>query len=143
MITRDNEARRQAAAQYASIAEMVRALRKASKRLDRENSSDAENAYEEARRVIEGDALSVQVRTGWHSPGANDGTQKPEEFEILLCTGGPAVRIIGKLSEYCEPKSARIEFQDWFTPWAEWASGRKAARQEIILEYCRVFWFGE
>jgi hypothetical protein len=31
---------------------------------------------------------------------------KPEEFEILLCTGGPGVRLIGTLNQPGEPSSA-------------------------------------
>jgi hypothetical protein len=42
---------------------------------------------------------------------------KPSEFMILLCTGGPAVRIRGELDRYSEPEKPRIEYQDWFTPW--------------------------
>ncbi|MDR6858912.1 hypothetical protein J2W96_005244 [Variovorax guangxiensis] len=42
-----------------------------------------------------------------------------EEFEILLCTGGPTVRIVGDLDHHGEPDRARIEYQDWFEPWRE------------------------
>jgi len=33
-------------------------------------------------------------------------------LEILLCTGGPVVRIVGDLSQHHEPDSARLEYQD-------------------------------
>ena len=49
----------------------------------------------------------------------------PEEFEILLCTGGPACRIVGDLDESCQPSSARIEHQDWGTPWTELSRTRR------------------
>jgi hypothetical protein len=65
----------------------------------------------------------------------------PEEFEILLCTGGPAVRIVGTLDQHNEPASARIEYQDWFTPWTPWRS-RAANAEGILLAYCQTFYFG-
>jgi hypothetical protein len=92
---------------------------------------------EEARREIEEDALSVQVRSGWCSPGEK---MEAEQFEVLLCTGGPAVRIMGELSEHCEPTRAWMECQDWFTPWTEVHSG---IDQDTLLAYCGCFYFGE
>src|SRR4051812_2864989 len=50
-----------------------------------------------ARQRIEEDPLSVQVRSGWYNSGANEDERSPEEYEIVLCTGGPACRIIGRL----------------------------------------------
>ena len=90
-----------------------------------------------ARQAIEEDALSVEVRSGWHTPGVVD---DDEEFEILLTTGGPALRIVGDLDQYNQPKRPRLEMQDWFIPW-----------QEVVLDsegyaalraYCAVFYFG-
>lgn len=84
------------------------------------------NAYREdyhdidaARAAIQEDALSVETRSGWHSPGEQG---EDEEYCILLCTGGPAVRIIGELDQYNEPSSARLQYQDWFTPWEEYVT---------------------
>jgi hypothetical protein len=114
----------------------------------REDYHDAD----EAQQRIHEDALSVQVRTGWHTPNEPGGND-PAEFEILLCTGGPAVRIVGDLDQYAEPYHARIEHQDWGTPWTEYRphfdpdpetiSGRLNAYQETLLAYARQFWFGE
>lgn len=86
--------------------------------------------------------LSVQVRGGWYSPGqAHDRIGEPEEFEILLSTGGPALRIRGELDEHCEPSRAWLEFQDWGTPWTEF-HGEGAPAQDTLLAFCRVFYFG-
>ena len=60
-------------------------------------------------RVMES-ALSVGVRSDWHTPGDEDA--KDEEFNILLTTGGPALRIVGDIGE-----SGELEHQDWGTPW--------------------------
>lgn len=94
---------------------------------------------DEARQRIEEDALSVEVRSGWYTPGD---TPEPEEFAILLRTGGPAVRIRGKLGAHGEPERAWIEYQDWFTPWRELVT-REAGAMDDLLTYAGVFYFGE
>lgn len=76
-----------------------------------------------AREAIEQDALSVETRSGWHAPGE---AGEDEEYCILLCTGGPAVRIIGELGQYGEATSARLQYQDWGTPWTEYITTREA-----------------
>jgi hypothetical protein len=164
--TRDARSEEQARAQLASIREMVAALecdydRLAELRGEREDWevdhgdardwSDAEELAEledaagdcadvdQARERIEEDPLSVQVRSDWHNPG-EDPTDAGGEFEILLCTGGPACRIIGELDESCEPSKARIEHQDWFTPWTDYPL--TSDDEEAVLAYCRCFYFG-
>ncbi len=91
---------------------------------------------EDAETRIQEDALSLEVRSGWVSLGD---PLEAEEFNILLCTGGPAVRIVGELNQYREPHRARLEVQDWFTPWTEYIG----AEQEVLLTYARCFYFGE
>lgn len=92
---------------------------------------------EEARERIQEDALDIQIRSGWQSIGE---TLEPEEFTILLCTGGPAVRIVGELDQYKQPSRARIEYQDWFTPWRELVDN---VSHSDLLTYCQQFYFGE
>lgn len=99
---------------------------------------DFEFDEEAARQAIEEDALSVEVRSGWYTPGSED--NKPEEYMILLCTGGPAARIVGDLDRG-EPSSARLEYQDWFMPWTEYIT--TGSVHEALLTYARVFYFGE
>lgn len=137
MTTRDDGGLSQAIAQFHSIVEMVSALRKS----DSPDSTD--DARDAARQAIEDDALSVEVRTGWFNPYSRDADRAPAEYCILLCTGGPAVRIVGNLSEHCEPESAVIEYQDWFKPWTRWTPGNSHNVESILLDYARVFHFGE
>lgn len=128
---KDDRGRSQAKAQLESIIEMVKALREAIE-------NDDDDAREEVEQTIHEDALSVETRSGWRSPGS-----KPEadsEFTILLCTGGPAVRIIGDLSEHAEPEKARLEYQDWGTPWTPYPL--TSDEEGAVLEYCRTFYFG-
>lgn len=97
---------------------------------------DAEPSEEGEQRIHES-VLSVMVRDGWRQPGAStdDGS---DEYEILLSTGGPALRIWGKLGRYSEPESAELQMQDWGTPWT-----RYPASEETLLEFARRFYFGE
>lgn len=90
---------------------------------------------DEARQRIEEGALSVDVRSGWAAPGSD---MEPEEFCLLLATGGPAVRIIGELDSNCEPHRARLEVQDWFLPWTEYIP----ADHDVLLAYANCFYYG-
>jgi hypothetical protein len=90
---------------------------------------------DEARQRIEEDALSVEIRSGWTVPG-ND--MEPEEFCLLLTTGGPAVRIRGELDSNLEPYRAWLEVQDWFLPWTEYVPADK----DILLAYASCFYYG-
>jgi hypothetical protein len=143
------DAKRQGQAQFDSIKEMVEYLRQV-------READAQGNIEDAEQQIHEDALSVQVRSGWYPPLARGerAEQKAEEYEILLCTGGPACRIVGKLSEHGEPETASMEVQDWFQPWtairplvhSDFADPQNREcydSEPILLEYARCFWFGE
>lgn len=96
---------------------------------------DGEEVDEEtARERIQEDALSVRVfgeRT--------NGEWEADKFEVLLTTGGPAVRIIGELTDG-EPTHAWLEVQDWGTPWTEYY---ETDIRDTLLSYCRCFYFGE
>lgn len=99
-------------------------------------AGDCENE-DEARERIQEDALSVEVRSSWQSAGE---TLEPSEFTILLCTGGPACRIVGELDQYNQPCRAWLEYQDWFTPWTELVDG---VSHSDLLTYSQQFYFGE
>ena len=124
-----NHALEQAKTQLESIKELVKAYNDAS-------IKDDDNSEETARQHILEDVLSVEVREGWHTAGDKGVT---EEFKILLCTGGPAVQIIGDLDTDNEPHTAFIQYQDWGTPWTNYPLSSEET--EIVLEYCRHFYF--
>ena len=119
----------QARAQLESIIELVSALN---------DSGDQEDddANEAAVTAIHEDALSVEVRSGWTSPGDK---LEPAEYCILLCTGGPAVRIIGELDRGYEPDSAELQYQDWGTPWTRYLT--TGEEENTLLTYARQFYF--
>jgi DNA-binding transcriptional MerR regulator len=104
-----------------------------------EEAANGMTDCDEAREAIQNDALDVQVRSAWYNPCASDESD-PSEFMILLCTGGPAVRIMGELDDYLQPKRAWLEYQDWFQPWTE-APG--IIDRDTLLTYCAQFYFGE
>lgn len=95
---------------------------------------------DQASESINEDPLSIEVRSDWHTPG--DGNNDPSEYKILLCTGGPAVRIIGDLDEHGQPDSVRLEYQDWFTPWTDYTE-TTSEEDEALLTYAQHFYFGE
>lgn len=101
-----------------------------------EAAGDCENQGD-ARQRIEEDPLSLEVRSDWHAPGAESGDT---EFCLLLGTGGPAVRIIGELEDG-QPTSAKLQTQDWFTPWTDVRTSSED--DDALLTYCQQFYFGE
>ncbi len=92
---------------------------------------------ENAEQRIHEDPLSVEVRSGWAS---SKDEFEPEEFCILLGTGGPATRIIGELNNG-QPSRARLQVQDWFTPWTDYRGDKISS--DDLLTYCSCFYFGE
>ena len=114
----------QAFAQLASIKEMLKAV---------ENATDDER--EAAEQAIYDDPLEVSVRcASWGSPYD---TLEPDEYRILLCTGGPAVQITGDLNEYMQPVTARLQHQDWFEPWETLSIDNRG--NEALLSYAYHF----
>ena len=160
-----DHAKQQAAAQYASICEMIAAADLDWERLEElrdlrqehefeiemekdfkpwaiaypdeaEELAELEEAagdcadYEEAMQRIYESPLSVEFRSGWSSDPQD---LQAEEFQILLCTGGPAVRIMGELGFDGEPSRAWLEYQDWGTPWTQYFD----ASQDVLIDFAR------
>lgn len=85
---------------------------------------------DDARQAILEHPLEIQVRSDWESPGTE---LRPTEYFVLLCTGGPEVRIIGGLNDRLEATDARLEHQDWGTLWTELPT--EGEDDEALLEY--------
>ena len=125
--TVERRAEVQASAQLETICELVAAY---------DEAPDRSEAQDRARENILDAPLSVSVRSDWHAPGLTD---EAAEYQLLLSWGGPASQIVGEL-ERGEPFSARLEYQDWFTPWQELAVS--AAEKDTLLSFARHFYFG-
>lgn len=139
----------------ASIVGMVAALECDYDRLEDLQGSNADNSSEEdkaeleeliaaagectsrdeAEQRIHEDALSVEVRSAWTTQGE---PLTADEFCILLGTGGPAVRIVGDLTDD-ESSRPRLEVQDWGMPWTEY----RQIEQSTLEAYVGCFYFGE
>ena len=150
MATETDNARNQAKAQLESIQEMLERLHHAQECSNRgcgehnaDYDADAYHDEEAAREAVQEDALSVVVRSGWTSPGD---PLETAEYLILLCTGGPAVRIVGELWDGDSPDSAHLQYQDWGTPWTEYILDSYGYR--TLLDYAvellgiQEFYFG-
>lgn len=127
---KENRAESEAKAQLENILEIV-------KELEAAQVLEDVSRIEKAQQTIQESPLEVSVRSGWHSPGEKG---ESAEFLILLCWGGPAVRITGDLGLHDMPESACLEFQDWGTFWTECLMTTE--EEGIVLQYCRQFYFG-
>jgi len=127
------DAELQARAQLESVRDMAKGLQEARYA---DNYDDIENA----EQAIQDDALDVQVRSDWHALGET--RVQNAQYTILLCTGGPAVRIKGTLDDYQEPATAQLEYQDWGIPWTRLA-GLTIEDVEALLVYAGCFYFAD
>ena len=136
----ESGAKSQARAQLDSILELMRGIDKTEETGETVEIDGEQLDVEGIRQRCEENALSVQERSGWHDVGC--AADDPDEFEILLCTGGPAVKILGDLNEHHEPDEATIQYQDWGTPWTIYRETTDE-EAELLLAYCRTFYFGD
>lgn len=132
---KENHAEANARGWLQSILEMVERLETAE-----EQAINGPDETDAARLWIEEAPLSVMVRDGWRNPTTR--SEGPEEYEVLLTTGGPALRLIGKLDGYGQPDDwPRLEYQDWGTPWTEYIPARE--HREELRKFASVFWYGD
>ena len=140
---KENHALTNCRGQLESIKELYRNYQEA-------ESKDDYEAQDKLREQAQEEALSVEFRSGW-THDLND--MKPEEFKILLSTGGPACQIIGNLNQYQEAMnySIEIQYQDWGTPWeslqlnSHYAdnSPNITSDYEALEWFCRCYYSGE
>ena len=134
MTTETDHARDNAHAWAQTIADMVAVL---------ETCEDCEGAIA-AQEAIQEAPLSVEVRSGWYSPGS-----EPEavEYQILLSWGGPSLRITGQLGDHGQANTAALEYQGWGTPWTRYhprnGEGLFDSHNADVLTFAQQFYFGE
>lgn len=120
-----DNARNQAKAQLESIRQMIA---KAC------SNSLPDEEIEAAEQEIFNDPLSVAVRSAWVEVGQ---PMEPDEFMILLCTGGPAVRILGTLYNNQPWGAPYLQYQDWGTPWTTYPLSEDESG--VLRQYCNYF----
>jgi hypothetical protein len=123
----------QARAQLEYIVELLEAY---------DTVKDDVETLEKAEARIQENALSVEVRNGWRVAGTKC-DDDPDEYRICLCTGGPAVQIIGSLNIYGEPETATLEHQDWGEQWEPFVAFSNDAEWSAPLKYARHFYYGD
>lgn len=130
-MTETNHAKEQARAQLDSIVKLIADLTEA-------EESGSWRKHDEATEAIQEDALEIQIRSGWTNPGEE---LKREEFYILLCTGGPAVRILGSFDRFDSLTDCRLQYQDWGAGWINYHDTTDE-EDEAIQRYCSQFFPG-
>lgn len=77
-----------------------------------ETAEDEEDLLQQMREYPAGYA----VRSGWSAIGE---ALDPSEYCLTISGGGPSVRITGSFDLSGDASTARLEHQDWGTPWSE------------------------
>jgi hypothetical protein len=130
------DARQQAAAQLENIAELLKGA------LDYGGVLTDQLIEELEELPLE--LLVRGPREGWTVPGAPLPADwaTPAEFQILLCTGGPAVRLTGRLDwQSCTPYLVQLEYQSWWAPWTVYPLSSEEVA--VLLEFSQLFFWGE
>jgi hypothetical protein len=141
-ITAAHEAHQFCAAGFHTLSQEGRNLSREAKACLKEHGYDGTNHdvvaewIEDAMREA---PLSVEVRHEWHPPGEEGDL---EDFRILLSTGGPALRIVGELSRWAEPRRCWLEIQDWYEPWTRfWTRHEREAN--ALQWFASLLYYGE
>ena len=95
---------------------------------------------DELERDLCDSALSIEVRSEWHTPGMSPDELEAGEYRIGLTWGGPALRIVGTLSSN-QPASACLQWQDWGTPWTDYPT--TTAEADALLWMAERFYWGD
>lgn len=80
--------------------------------------------------------LEIRFRSGWTFGPGFAFSAEGGEMAILLCAGGPAVRILCGI-ENGEPTECRLQGQDWGTPWIDVQTTTN--EQEALQSFASVF----
>lgn len=97
------------------------------------------DSVEKIRERINELPLSVQVREDWHDVGDKG---EVAEFNVLLSTGGPALRIVGDLDQNNCPADPKLQWQDWGTPWTDYDSDLEDSA-DALQWFVEQFYYGE
>jgi|SRR5690554_941608 len=105
--------------------------------IELEKRAGGYQSREDVEQAIQEKPLSIEVRSGWAS-SFHDFT--PNEFRIVLCTGGPHVEIRGDIGLHGEPQDVKVFYADWAEK-GEYSLS--VEEREAVTEFCQQFYFGE
>lgn len=94
-----------------------------------------------AMDYIRDSALSVEVRSGWHT--ACDQQLEPAEFRIVFSTGGPHLELRGDITEYGDATKTKMIASDWAERCTIMHTGEKEIDTEVIDWVASCFYFGD
>lgn len=126
-----------AAAWFEKIKGMVAALASALDAAD-------EAACKRDHDIIHDSVLAVRVRDSWRDPLDPNDRGTPEEYEILLTTGGSRLRLYGDLNQDGESGPyAVLQWQYEGTPWTDWypADMNGIPYRNILRDFASCFYF--
>ena len=99
-----------------------------------EETSGDYTSQDEALEAIQEHPLSIEYRSGWTTPGED---LSPEEFRVVLCTGGPHVEILGEFDYNGGIDRVRVIYKDWGTSGELFDFDRAA-----VMTYCELIGVG-
>lgn len=115
----DEQARDQAKSQLGSIIEIMDEI---------ETCNNDEDEYQGEYSIEELDDQLLDCCIDVQPPD--------QEYHLLLCTGGPAVRVVVG-TDRGEVDWVRLEYQDWGTPWTRYSLSKN--EEAYLLEFAQRF----
>lgn len=91
-------------------------------------------SQDDALEAIQDHPLSIEYRSGW-TTSYDDLT--PEEFRVVLCTGGPHVEILGEFDHSGSVDRVRVIYKDWGTSGELFDFDRA-----VVITYCDLIGVG-
>jgi hypothetical protein len=116
----------QSLAQLAEVARLAELL---------EADPDNDELQDELRAL----ALSQEVRSDWRCLSIA-GETEPDEWRLVLCTGGPHVEVRGEFNNYGDPETASLWAADWGQSLAEVPISQSSA--DLLLWFGQTFYWG-
>jgi hypothetical protein len=116
----------QSLAQLAEVARLAELL---------EADPDNDELQDELRAL----ALSQEVRSDWRCFVATEECD-PDEWRLVLCTGGPHVEVRGEFNNYGDPETASLWAADWGQSLAEVPIPQSSA--DLLLWFAQTFYWG-
>jgi len=99
-----------------------------------DSDEDCEALEEEARTL----ALSLEVRSDWHSVGDN---LEPTQGRLLITTGGPALQVLLDIDDN-EGSDPRLQIADWGRNWTDYKPKGGQDAWDALDWFAGLWYFG-